>query len=299
MTLLSIRIATCSALVCGTAFAQIGKLEECLPIPSYGRELAQYREDIRKREALPKVEIVRVQFEHSNHLSPKIFNEISAELKANSYGPNPDWIKELENRTLAKLQEHGFFKAVAKVTTKRVGNTAKSQKHTASVEIYAGPQFRLDQITFSNGTLFSSAELRKLIPIQTNAILDVAKLRAGIDELRRLYGTKGYINFTAVPEVSPDDLQRRISINVDLDEGVPYHLSQVRVLGMEKSVADRLLAKSGLLPGKVFNSELLEKFFRDNKTVLPRGASLDHDSEISRDDVAHTVSPIFDFRVCP
>ena len=83
-----------------------------------------------------------------------------------------------------------------------------------------------------------------------------ARLEQGLEDLRKLYETKGYVNFAAVPETSIDESRRTIDLFVDIDEGKPYNFGQLRLEGIEPyaGAGQALLNSWKTLEGKRYNS---------------------------------------------
>jgi outer membrane protein assembly factor BamA len=291
--------ALCSVGLSTAAFGQLGRIEECLPIPSYGRELSEYREELRQRNASPQVQIREVSFETQNYLPQTVKDQLATTLKNLSFDSDSDWLREVEERTLETWQEHGYFKALVSGRNSLLASADGKQRFAVLLVVNEGPQYRLGGITFSPSKVSTASELRKAFPLQEGEIVDIAKLRAGIERLRKLYGAKGYINFTGVPDIIVDEGANAISVKIDLDEGKVYRISEIKVLGLDQAVAARLLRKSKIVRGEPYNYQLVEEFFRTNKSFLPADASFDNNGAITRNDSAGTVSLLFDFRQCP
>src|SRR6266403_1060454 len=93
------------AVICTLGFStiasgQLGRLEECLPIPSYGRELNEYREELRKQHSSPKVQLQKISFETQRYLPLAFQQQLAKELKNRSYDVDSDWTREVEERAL-------------------------------------------------------------------------------------------------------------------------------------------------------------------------------------------------------
>ena len=128
--------------------------------------------------------------------------------------------------------------------------------------------------------------------------VDLQKIRQGLEALRRLYGTWGYINFVASPEIQADNTHQRISVLIEVEEGKQFRVGSVEVLGLDQETVDSVL-KAKLRPGDVFNPKLVEEFSKKNKPLLPPDASPRDDMQLKQDGRNGTVAIEFDFRSCP
>ena len=66
-----------------------------------------------------------------------------------------------------------------------------------TVEVKQGTQYRLGEIHFQKATIFPSTQLRNLFSLRRGEIFNVGKIAKGLEDLRELYETKGYINLLA------------------------------------------------------------------------------------------------------
>jgi hypothetical protein len=58
----------------------------------------------------------------------------------------------------------------------------------------------------------------------------------GPGALRKLYATRGYIDFTPTALREIDDARARISLEMELDEQKQFHVGKVEVLGAEPAI---------------------------------------------------------------
>ena len=77
-------------------------------------------------------------------------------------------------------------------------------------------------ISFAKNNVFSGAQLRQEFPIQDGDVMSDQKIREGLDKMRRLYASKGYMELSPVPQVVTDDANRTVSIIMDVAEGPQF-----------------------------------------------------------------------------
>jgi outer membrane protein assembly factor BamA len=155
----------------------------------------------------------------------------------------------------------------------------------------------LTEIHFANAHVFPTSELRKHFPLQEGDVFDIARIREGIETLTRLYGARGYINFTASPDLRFDGEKKRISLAIDLNEDRQFRVASVNVFGLDRQFWGPTL-RTKLVPGQVFNPELVEDVFTENKAVLPAVASSRDYTQITQDAKKTAVVIQFDFTRC-
>jgi hypothetical protein len=143
---------------------------------------------------------------------------------------------------------------------------------------------------------FPPEELRKRVPLSEGELFRTSQIRDGLDALKRLYGSYGYINFVASPITEVDDRSGMISLILELDEGKQFRIRSVEVQGLAPQTKGAL--KWRIQAGDLFNYELFKDFFTDNKGILPSGAS-PLNAELHKNEKSGTVDIRFVFPSCP
>lgn len=127
--------------------------------------------------------------------------------------------------------------------------------------------------------------MRAAFKISQGEIFDTEKIRAGLDNLRNLYESEGYINFTPVPNATVNKDASTIALSIDVDEGAQFRLGHLMLDGQEvrPGAGARLLANWTPYQGKVFDPRQVEDFLAQNAAWLPPGMKLEQNVEIKQD----------------
>jgi hypothetical protein len=247
-----------------------------------------------------KVIVDRIEFDRPVHLSDfdvdqiiKTANEMEADADAD---PSP-WVDELAEIGLRSAwQDQGYFKIVLTAHAKSIGGDSDHERFLVAVHVEnEGPQFHLGDILFTGGTGIPEAELRQVIPLREGEIFSVAKVRASIEALTKLYGSHGYIDFTVVPDTEVDEHLQRISIVMHLDEQKQFHVGSIEIRGLDPNLEARL--RSIIVPGHVFVDQSIDAFFKENQSILPARALEDH-LQLTRNVRTGIVDITFDAHSC-
>jgi outer membrane protein insertion porin family len=281
----------------GNAIQLPQNLEQCLPIPTLAQEIQQ-----RNADAPPEkhTKLETLTFEGNTGLAPDELEKIVNSLTGRTYDNSPTWVQEVRERILDEWQHRGFFRA--RIENPRAvarAETDSERPFMIAVAIHSGQRYGLKGVAFQNNTQFSQAELRAMFPVIDGDTFDTHQLRLGLENMRKAYGTKGFINFSDVPSFDIDEQHALIAVNLEIDEGKRYTFGQVRILGLEPSLAQRLLHESGIEAGKVFDTSLLNRFVEENRTSLPNNAGPESDVLRRLDDQLGAVDITMDFRRCP
>lgn len=156
---------------------------------------------------------------------------------------------EAAERTRAAYQNEGYFKVVVTAQAVRVASDPLGRYNLSVRVAHPGRQYRLGEIHISNAAVFSEVTLRDLFPIQSGEIFSREKVAKGLEEIRRLYDSQGYINYTGMPGTNIDDASHIIDLELNVDEGKQYRVGVIDVLGVDPEsrahVLDALAVKSG------------------------------------------------------
>jgi outer membrane protein insertion porin family len=151
----------------------------------------------------------------------------------------------------------------------------------------------LGGITFKHNRAISNVKaLRALFSINDGEIFSREKIAKGLENLRKVYGEYGYINYTGVPATTFDDEKRLAFLEIEVDEGKQFYVSSIDIVGADAELLNDLAIK----PGQIYNMRLIELFLRKH---LPGADVNDPDVQRRRlDERNGTVALTFDFRLC-
>jgi outer membrane protein assembly factor BamA len=200
------------------------------------------------------------------------------------------------------LQDRGYFRANVSAKAEVLSKDAERERVSLSIRVDPGPQYRLGRMQFRSADpdvplVFPTPELRKLAPMRDGDIFDVSKLRTGFGALKKFYASSGWIDFTPTPNFAIDDAAKQINLTLELDQERQYRVGQIEVWG-DNPAAEKIL-RSELTAGEPFNAFILEKFYSENKSILPLDASPQDDVQVNKDVRTGIVNFRFDFRTCP
>ena len=175
-------------------------------------------------------------------------------------------LDELVEQVRFAFQKRGYFKVQVGDPIVPTGTDLGDKKAIrVNLVVKAGGKYRLRDIRFSSSSVFSASELRVAFPINDGDIFDRERVALGLESLRKLYGNRGYMYFSAVPETEVDDAVRTISFKMDLDEGPLFHVGSLTVRGEESQpgARDKLSKTWKAYEGRVYEMQTLDRFLHD------------------------------------
>jgi len=157
--------------------------------------------------------------------------------------------------------------------------------------IEEGGRYRLGTITFTgNKQIQNLRALRATFPLKDGDWFSATLTGKGLDNLKKAYGSLGYINFGAIPKLTYDEQKKTVSLNIDIDEGKQFFVSRIEFSG-NTITRDKVIRRELMLDeGSVYNSQLWEySLLRLNQLEYFDPLKVDQDSEAHQDPDAGTV----------
>ncbi len=249
-----------------------------------------------------KITIVSVEFQGENPLSEEARAQLADKIQKSELVASPeqldqDWLNQIEQTIIGdELRTQGYWRVHTEITPYLLRAAAQERLYSISAAIHSGSQYRLQEIYIANAKVFPPAELRKQIPLYPGDLFDSSKIRDGMDAVRSMYLTQGYIDSVWEAETSVDGDHTHIKVVLKMDEGIQFRVGTVQIFGLDQKTEN--LLRSLLEPGQIFNGHLLHEFMKENKSLLPADASPAQNIQVQRNTVTGTVDIIIDFRRC-
>jgi len=263
-------------------------------LSEHGRQFATIRTEVRPippaavgvtfvvKEG-PKVKVGKIHFRGNQHVKDRTLRAAMKNLRPigiphsifleNLFAKTYDATKLEEDteRVRAEFQNRGYFKVLVEDAKTDIHDTGHTGPHIPLLQagpgkavditmpIEEGARYRLGSITFKNNKAIpSTAALRSLFPIKDGEIFSREKIAKGLENLRKAYGTQGYINFTSVPDTKFDDEKRLVNLEIDVDEGKQFYVRRIEFQG-NTTTRDKVIRREiALEEGQVYNSRYWE-----------------------------------------
>jgi hypothetical protein len=170
---------------------------------------------------------------------------------------------EIRERIRQAVRDLGYFKTVVDeptfaFRTRRIANVI--------VKVNPGAQYRLGEIRFQRATVFPATQLRDLFSQREGDFFSPTKFSRGLDDLRKLYSTRGYVNMVANPVASIDESRHIIDLVLDVDDGGAYDFGRLYLEGVEphSGAGKALLDSWKPLQGRRYNPVELQHWLLAN-----------------------------------
>ena len=161
-----------------------------------------------------------------------------------------------------------------------------------NIALEEGRLFKLNQINFVGVKLFRTPEtlMRPIFGMQTGDTFSTAKLRKGFDDMKKLYGGFGYIDFFAEPNIEPIPNTDKVDLTLNIDEGKQFFVRRIDFSG-NTTTRDRVIRRELLIDeGDVYNTRLWQvSILRLNQLGYFEALKEEEAADIKRDSKSNTV----------
>ncbi len=153
------------------------------------------------------------------------------------------------------LQNKGYADAKVKIQIKESSHAGK-----IIIVIHAerGVIYHFGQITFDGNHIFSDEEIERQFTARPEGIYSPDVLRQTAQNIKDLYGRKGYIEANVQYETKLVADQPLYNVEFQIEEGGQYKIGLIHIIGNAQTQNHVILRESLLVPGETFDSAKLK-----------------------------------------
>jgi len=161
---------------------------------------------------------------------------------------------------------HGYLKAAfaeaqAQVVEESVGDDNQQRTQVdVTLQVEPGRQYKLASLEWSGNKALSLDKLQPLIRLQVGQPANAVKLNADLEEVEKLYGTRGYVAAKVHPATRFDETQFTVGYRLEVREGGVYHMGEIEIQGLDDRDARVVLVKWSLAKGELYDSSYAKRF---------------------------------------
>lgn len=224
-------------------------------------------------------------------------------LFARTYDPSK--LDEDKSRVQVFYQEHGYFTARVTDSDVKMRKTGGEGIHLplihpnkpssvadVTITLEEGRKYHLNNITFTGVKFFRTPEalMTPLFQMSKGDIFSTAKLRKGLENMRKLYGDFGFIDFVAEPSFDPQPNSDLIDLSLAVDEGKQFFVRRIDFAG-NTTTRDKVIRRELLIDeGQIFNNRMWElSILRLNQLGYFEPLKAEDAADIKRDTKTNTV----------
>src|SRR5215471_3053727 len=127
-------------------------------------------------------------------------------------------------------------------------------RYFITINIEENNQYRVGEVKVTGNKLFNELLIRAVLGLIPGEVFNEERLRKSFDNLKKLYGQRGYINFTAVPAQDFDEEKKLVNLNINIDEDRQFYVNRIAFAG-NTTTRDKVIRREVMVAeGQVFNS---------------------------------------------
>ena len=128
--------------------------------------------------------------------------------------------------------------------------------------VVPGLQYKLVKVEWAGNAVLPTDKLQSLIHLKAGEPANAVQLTNDLGEVRKLYGTKGYLFAHADPTAEMDDSVASVSYQLSVTEGDLYRMGELTIDGIPPGNAAKMTEQWQLKKGNPFDDSYLQRFFK-------------------------------------
>jgi len=262
----------------------------------------------------PKVKVGNISFTGNQHINSRVLRESMRNLRpigipksiflenlfAKTYDASK--LEEDSERVRQAYRDRGYVRAaVVGEPQTRIRNEGglsfftfrprKGKRIDIQMTVDEGGRYRMGTISFTGNKAVSNTKaLRAQFAIKEGDWFVATVFGKGLENLRKAYGTLGYINFVGIPTPTYDDSKHVVNWNIDIDEGKQFYVSRIEFQGNTVTRDFVIRRELALQEGQPYNSAYWEQsLLRLNQLDYFDPLKVEQDSETQQNNEDGTV----------
>ncbi len=156
----------------------------------------------------------------------------------------------------------GYLKAQFSDAQARVAEDGPQTLVDVNFPVTPGLQYKLTEIQWAGNAAFPADKLQALIHLKTGEPADAVQLVGDLQEIQKLYGTKGYLFARVEPTPEIDDSQATVRYNLGVTEGDFYRMGELKIDGVSADSSQKIATQWQMKAGDPFDDSYLTRFFK-------------------------------------
>jgi hypothetical protein len=246
-----------------------------------------------------KVPVCKVVFQNSPPELEKDLQQIAQSLIKKDYS-------KVITRTFvdgAAVQvygKYGYLRAAARLQSAELDRSCGNNV-VVTIAAEPGIAYVWDKAVWTGARAISAQSLGSAIELKPGDVADGLKIYAGLQAAYIVYQKLGRVEAQILPKPVFDDVNRRVTLNVEVTEGPQFRMGNFIVKGLPDKDVLRLQERWTLKAGDIYDGSYLGDFIKKlvaDKLILPEMAKL-LKTEQNPDRQRLVVDVIIDFKVSP
>jgi outer membrane protein assembly factor BamA len=141
----------------------------------------------------------------------------------------------------------------------------------AIIPVTPGKIYSTSSVDWKGNSAIATGDLAHLLHLPLGQPADAVRLLRDIENLSKLYRSRGYMMVQIKPDAQLDDEKSTVHYDLNIVEGDLYKMGELEILGLDTQAKARMQAAWSLRQGQPYNADYPQKFLDDTRQLLPRG----------------------------
>ena len=179
---------------------------------------------------------------------------------------------QAESNFLPVYREHGYLQAaISEPQPKVVEDSPEETVVDVIFRATPGSQYKLSEIVLSGCKVFPADKLRDLIHLQSGQPVNARLLEQGLQAIKKLYSTRGYMAVKIQPSPELNDADSTAKYAVQVEEGSIYKMGDLEIRGLDSRATEHMAAAWKLRTDDTYDSSYPQKFLDSTHDLLAGG----------------------------
>lgn len=156
----------------------------------------------------------------------------------------------------------GYLKAQFAEAQAKIASAGPPTLVDVSFPVTPGIQYTLTNIDWAGNSAFRAQELKELVHVKPGEPANAVQLDADLEAMRKLYGTKGYLEAQVKAMPQMDEGKATVNYQLAILEGPVYHMGDLVIDGLSPDATSKMERQWQLKKGDAYDESYLYRFFK-------------------------------------
>lgn len=206
-----------------------------------------------------KLSVCALHFPGAEVISEKELIESSRDLLKSDYSKKD--AASFAKYTLFPLYRRiGHLRANFKEPSATIDAAQCADGVSVTIQVDEGLAYMWDKAEWGGNQALTPNELSTALGMKTGELAIGPRIDAGVKELRKAYGRKGYIAVGIRDSAEFDDATHRVTFHFAIKEGPQFHMGNLIINGLAPDLTQSLRESWTLAPGAVYDAGYVDDF---------------------------------------
>lgn len=128
-----------------------------------------------------------------------------------------------------------------------------------SMKVEENDQYRVGKVQVTGAKEFPAPLVTLALGLKEGDVYNESILRKSFENLKKFYGSQGFINFTPTPKHDFDDEKKIVNLDITIDEDKQFMVNRISFSG-NTTTRDKVIRREVMLEeGRIFNSDAWDR----------------------------------------